>query len=138
LTHTPGTSVLQPSVSPDGTQLSYSAVAAGLSYLETTPVAGGPARRFHRDTTRAYQTMGAWSPDGSAIALSDWNFATDHINLALASLQGGEVRRLTATTDAFEVAPTWTRDGRSLVYVSTDFTSRMRVADVSRLLAARP
>jgi Tol biopolymer transport system component len=138
LTHARGAGVDDPDVSPDGTQLAYQVIARGLSYVETVPVTGGPPRRFHADTTRAYQDTPFWSPDGSRIVFSDWNFATDHYNLALASLPGGEVRRLTTTTDRFEFDATWTHDGDSLVFISVAAVQRVRVADVSRLLGASP
>ncbi|MEM9556746.1 MAG: amidohydrolase family protein [Acidobacteriota bacterium] len=54
------------------------------------------------------------SPDGSQVVFE----ALGH--LWLRALPDGTPRRLTTQTDHFEAYPSWSRDGRSIVYVSWD------------------
>jgi Tol biopolymer transport system component len=140
LTHgTGGASIFGHAVSPDGAQVAYSYNVAGLAYLEVMPADGGLSRRFHPDTTRAWQEGAAWSPDGSRLAFAKWDYATNHTNLTTVSLAQGEMRKLTTTTDVFEYGTRWTPDGRTLVYGSGRGTTHVVTANVSRLLAvARP
>jgi Tol biopolymer transport system component len=137
LTHAEGgASIFGHAESPDGAQVAYSYNVAGLAYLEVMPAAGGPSRRFHPDTTRAWQQDAAWSPDGSRLAFSNWDYATNHTNLTTVSLPQGEMHRLTTTTDVFEYGMRWTPDGRTLVYASARGTTHVVTAELSRLLAA--
>jgi Tol biopolymer transport system component len=140
LTHAEGgASIGLIAVSSDGAQVAYSYFVAGLAYLEVVPAAGGASRRFHTDSTRAYQVGADWSPDGARIVAGDWNYESNHINLMTVSFPQGVVRRLTTTTDAFEGDVHWTPDGRTLVFTSNRSTTRVMSANVSRLLAvARP
>ncbi len=131
-----GASIFAPAVSPDGAQTAYSYLVGGLSYLEVAPAAGGPSRRFHADSTRAYQAFAVWSPDGSRIVFSDWNFETNHYNLSSIALADGTMRSLTTTRDRFEFGAEFTPDGASLVFISVGVSARVVNADVSRLLAA--
>jgi Tol biopolymer transport system component len=131
-----GANISGDAVSPDGAHVAYSYLVAGLAYLEVMPTAGGPSRRFHTDSTRAWQTFAAWSPDGSRIVVSDWNYETNRGNLLVVTYPQGVARRLTTTTDAFEYGAQWTPDGRALVFASGRGTESVMSANVSRLLAA--
>ena len=131
-----GANIWWDAVSPDGAQVAYSYLVAGLGYLEVMLTVGGPARRFHTDSTRAWQAYPAWSPDGSRIVVSDWNYETNRENLLVVTYPQGVARRLTTTTDAFEWGAQWTPDGQTLVFASGRGTERVMSADVSRLLAA--
>jgi Tol biopolymer transport system component len=139
LTHAEGgASIGSIAVSPDGAQVAYSYLVSGLAFLEVVPSVGGPSRRFSNDSARTYQVGAQWSPDGSRIAVSDWNYETNFANMMAVSFPQGAARRLTTTTDAFETNPHWTPDGRTLVFVSGRGTTRYVTADLSRLLAQRP
>ena len=122
-------------VSPDGAQVAYSYLVSGWGFVETVPAAGGTPRRFSTDTTRVYQVIPRWSPDGSRIAISDFNYETNLGNLLVVPATQDAGRRLPAAPDAWEQDQRWTPDGRSLVYSSARAMNRFVTADVSRVLA---
>jgi Tol biopolymer transport system component len=123
-------------VSPDGAQIAYAYLVGGWGFVETVPVEGGAPRRFSTDTARVYQIDPRWSPDGSRIAISDFNYETNLWNLLVVPATEGAGRRLPAAPDAWEQDQRWTPDGRSLVYRSARTMVRFVTADVSRVLAA--
>jgi len=136
LTHAEGSATVGPGleISPDGAHVSYTLLNRGWGFVEVTPAEGGAPRRFTTDTAKVYQLWRAWSPDGSHLAWSDWDFDTNAYDLMSASYPDGAVRRLTTGADAFDWAAHWTPDGRSLVYLSLRVPTRYVTADVSRLL----
>jgi TolB protein len=123
-------------LSPDGSQVAYGYLVSGWEFIEVVPADGGTPRRLTTDTARVYQDGPRWSPDGTEILVSDWNFETNLSNLLLYSVASGDARRLPAEPDVQEFSATWTPDGGSLVYVRGSSRIRFVTADLSRLLAA--
>jgi Tol biopolymer transport system component len=60
--------------SPDGSQVAYFEYKDAWGFTEVTPTAGGPPRRLTRRTDFVFQTAPLWSPDGTRLAVSDWDF----------------------------------------------------------------
>ena len=116
--------VYNPSWSPDGTQVVFSALKGGLSDLFIYTLASGSVRQLTAD---AYADLHpAWSPDGKSIA-----FATDRFTSRLDDLQFGELRvglldlvfgdiRPLPGDDAGakQVSPQWAPAGDAVYYVS--------------------
>lgn len=123
-------------LSPDGTRVAYGYQVAGWEFLEVVPSEGGTPRRFSTDSVRVYQNVPQWSPDGTQIAVSDWNFETNLANQMVVSVADGASRRLPATPDVHEFNARWTPDGRSLIHLRSTNATRFVTADLSRVLAA--
>ena len=108
-----------PAWSPDGSTIAFS----GTRDVLTVPATGGKVRNLtrSRESWRGNFTP-AYSPDGRTIAFSR---STDAFNsdIFLMSADGKNLRRLTrsqGTHDALgeEHGPSWSPDGRTIVFVS--------------------
>lgn len=118
LTTEPGLE-LDPSFSPDGQALVYSAVREGRFVLVVRDLAaGGRETQLTFGDGQAFEP--AWSPDGTTIAFHD----AEQGGLWLVAATGGEPRRLTV----FGSRPAWSPDGRQLVFQSE---SRPALADTA-------
>jgi Tol biopolymer transport system component len=60
----------------------------------------------------------AFSPDGKELAFVRTNGALNMADIFITPLNGGEPRRLTFDNTVIPSPPTWTRDGRSIVFSS--------------------
>jgi Tol biopolymer transport system component len=125
-------------LSPDGSQVAYASFPGGWGFLEVIPAAGGTPRRLTTATERVYHLAPVWSPDGSRIALMDYDYPGDTYDVGLVTWPGGEWTRLTRTPAVTEGGPEWTPDGRSFVFVHNTIVSRVVVVPVAELLAPRP
>jgi Tol biopolymer transport system component len=85
-------------LSPDGTQIAYSANGSGQYNLWMQPIAGGDARRLTDYTDNAVRSV-AWSPDGSTIAFAADHHGDEQYQIYLVPAAGGQPRRLTSATD---------------------------------------
>ena len=107
---------IQPSWSPDGTQIAFSGLRNGLSDLYLVSVDDGAIRRLTEDAFAERQP--AWSPDGRSLA-----FVTDRFSSSIEGLQLGaheiaridvstrEVVRLPGFAGAQHGSPQWTVQG---------------------------
>jgi Tol biopolymer transport system component len=124
-----------PSWSPDGTRIVFSALKGGLSDLFIYSLETGKVERLTADAFADLHP--AWSPDGRTIAL-----ATDRSTSSVEELRFGALRiglldlatgiiRPAApdTSPAKQVSPQWAPDGRSIYFVS----DRSGISNVLRL-----
>jgi serine/threonine protein kinase len=100
-----------PSLSPDGTDLVYVSQSAGNSDVYVRPVGSDTASAVNLTAdSPASDSMPAFSPDGQSIAFS--SLRENSAGIFVMGRRGDSIRRLTNVgTD-----PTWTPDGREIVY----------------------
>jgi Tol biopolymer transport system component len=100
--------IQDPSESPDGKRLAYSAMA--MVYVQDLPE--GEPRRLTASEEPEFKP--AWSPDGASIAYVTWNeLGEGHIWLAASD--GGQPPRRLTTTPAFYTDPVFSPDGSRIV-----------------------
>ena len=115
--------IFNPTWSPDGRYVAFSALIGGMTDLYTLDVESGQRQRL---TSDLYADLApAWSPDGRRIA-----FVTDRFTSNLENLDIGDYRIgfIDPQTGAIEEAPNlpnskninpqWSRDGSSLYFLS--------------------
>jgi Tol biopolymer transport system component len=114
--------IYNPSWSPDGTQIVFSALARGFTDLFIYTPANGALQQITDDAFSDLHP--AWSPDGKTIA-----FASDHFTTSLDDLRFGParialldlatkaVRPLTASRDGKQISPQWAPDGQAIYFV---------------------
>ncbi len=108
---------IQPSVSPDGSELAFVARVdgrLGTGGIWTVPTAGGTPRLVHYEESE-YRTAPAWTPDGRTLLyVSDEMGSND---VAIVPVQGGNPIVLTADT-MHEYSPSASPDGTRMAFVS--------------------
>lgn len=105
-----------PSVSPDGSQVVYSAnsedgVTAALMVQTTAPV---PARELTHASDGRRDVMAAWSPDGREIAFTRLG-DKDECSIMLMPSSGGEARTLGHCVPDQMMGYSWHPDGKHLI-----------------------
>ena len=115
--------VLNPTWSSDGNRIAFSGLVGGLTDLFVYDIAASSLKRLTNDAFAELDP--AWSPDGKRIAFATDRFTTNletldagFLRLALLDVDSGEVRNLAGFTGAKNISPQWTRDGRSLFFLS--------------------
>jgi len=120
--------------SPDGGSIAFSAVTGGLTDLYVYHLEAGELRRLTNDQYADLQP--SWSPDGRSIAFATDRFTTDlatmrigEYALAVMDVAAGRVREVPGFTGVKHLNPQWTRDGRSLYFLSdpVGFTNVYRI-----------
>lgn len=97
-----------PRFAPDSSVLLFTRREGSASALYRVAVVGGEPRKLIDDAL-----AGDWSPDGKTIAFIRNRTGTDRFStLCIASLAGGEVRELAASTVEDYAAPRWSPDGK--------------------------
>jgi dipeptidyl aminopeptidase/acylaminoacyl peptidase len=113
-----------PSWSPDGTRIVFSALKGGFSDLFVYTLATGELRPLTADGFADLQP--AWSPDGRTIALATDRFTSSMqtlefgpLRVGLLDLETGIIRPAAdAAEGAKQVSPQWTPDGGAIYFVS--------------------
>ena len=124
--------VFDPTWSPDGRQIAFSALRGGATDLYVFDLGSGALRRLTRDAFADLQP--AWSPDGRTIAFASDRFTSSldsltfgAYRLAALDLESGDVRELPSLANAKNIDPQWI--GQDLVFIS----DADRVSNVFRL-----
>ncbi len=115
--------IFQPSWSPDGKSIAFSAQTGGYTDLFVHDISAGTTKRL---TTDAYADLQpAWSPDGSRLAFVTDRFSTDLSKLAYGPMRIAQVVVSTGAIAAIDtglagsaVNPQWSSDGRGLFFIS--------------------
>jgi Tol biopolymer transport system component len=94
----------------DSNQNTYSINLLSVDDLET--------RKLTEPRSEQQDWGPAFSPDGKELAFVRTNGALNVADIFIMPLRGGEPRRLTFDNTAIPSPPTWTRDGRSIVFSS--------------------
>jgi dipeptidyl aminopeptidase/acylaminoacyl peptidase len=100
--------------SPDGNTIAFISNISGRNNIWLVPANGGwPKQLTISDQQQAYLT---WSSDGKWIAfMSDYD-GDEQWDIFLVSPLNGEVINLTNSPDASEELPSWSPDGKKIVY----------------------
>ena len=103
-----------PQFSPDGGQIAFSSTRSGRQEIWVCESdgsgCGALAPTPHGGTPR-------WSPDGRSIAFDAWSEQYVHADIFTIEVDTLAVRRVT-TSDADDIVPSWSRDGRSIYFAS--------------------
>ena len=115
--------IFNPTWSPDGTVIAFSAIVGGFSDLYTY--------NFDQDVLREMTSDGftdlhpAWSPDSRSIAFVTDRFSTDlsrlaygNYGLALMDRMTGRIDALPGFPNAKNINPQWSSDGKSLYFLA--------------------
>ncbi len=127
-----------PSWSPDGHQVAFWSKRGGVSGYYVMPAVGGAATKlvttpFSQDS---YFGPAAWSPDGTQIAVTQYEPVGTHfaVSLELVSVATRESRRLAIPgTQESRVDLSWSHDGRYIAYMDI----AQQLAETSQLIVLR-
>ncbi|HVR70118.1 MAG TPA: BamA/TamA family outer membrane protein [Vicinamibacteria bacterium] len=126
--------IFDPSFSPDGQSVVFSANTGGLLDLWVYDLRAGRLRRLTDDAFAELQP--AWSPDGRTIAFSTDRFTSrledlyfGDYRLAALDVATGAVRELPSFAGAKNIDPQWSTDGSSLYFIA----DRNGISNVYRL-----
>ena len=125
--------VYSPSWSPDGDQLTFTAIArSGFSDIYVFSRNTGALQQL---TSDSYDDRDpSWSPDGRSIAFSSDRTSVGeagHYNIFTYEVASGTIRYVTFGEQT-DLSPTWSPDGSKLAYISTrrDSTGKYTAQDI--------
>ena len=115
--------ILNPTWSPDGQSIAFSATVGGDSDLFIYDLAAGTSKRVTNDLYADLQPV--WSPDGDRIAFVTDRFTTNakllnpgDYQLAVLDVATGGISPVSTFAQGKNINPQWTPDSRSLFFVS--------------------
>ncbi len=115
--------IVNPTWSPDGNAICFSAMTQGLTDLFVYDLKASRLRRLTNDAFADVQP--AWSPDGTRIAFATDRFSTNLDTLAIGPLRlavldvaSGAISPVTADVEKDAFDPQWAPDSRTLYFVS--------------------
>src|SRR6266566_2755825 len=118
--------IFNPTWSPDGKMIAFSAQVGGVTDLFTYELESGQLRRLTDDPYADLEP--AWSPDGSVIAFVTDRFSTSLDALSYGDYQlavidprgsgAGQIRQLPHLAHAKHINPQWSPDGQSLYFIA--------------------
>lgn len=112
---TRGARLMEPDVAPDGRMVAVQ-VGGPWNALVMTDADGRVVRTLAERTADVNWASPRWSPDGSRIAVSRW-LRGGRYDVVVMDTAGRIVRELTADR-ALDMTPTWSPDGRYVVFSS--------------------
>src|SRR6266704_1368831 len=115
--------IFNPTWSPDGKMIAFSAQVGGVTDLFTYSLDNGQLQRLTDDPYADLEP--AWSPDGSQIAFVTDRFTTSLNQLSYGDYQlavmdarpGARIRQLPHLAKAKHINPQWSPDGKSLYFL---------------------
>ena len=115
--------ILNPSWSPDGRSIAFSATSGGHSDLFVYDLEKSALRRLTNDSYADLQP--AFSPDGAQLAFATDRFSTDltvlnagPLRLGVVELASGRIDSLPTFDHGKSINPQWAADGRTLYFLS--------------------
>ena len=115
--------ILNPTWSSDGRLIAFSGLVGGLNDLFVYDLDANSLKRLTNDAFAELDP--AWSPDGRRIAFATDRFTSNlellesgDLRIAVLDVATGDVRSVAGFRDAKNIGPQWTRDGRSLYFLS--------------------
>ena len=115
--------ILNPTWSPDGRFVAFSALAGGLTDIFIYDLETDRLKKMTDDSFA--DLYPAWSPDGSSIAFVTDRFSTDlsilsigNYELALMDPETGNIKKVPGFSDAKNINPQWSSDSQSLYFLS--------------------
>jgi Tol biopolymer transport system component len=115
--------ILNPAWSPDGNLIAFSGLIGGFNDLFVYDLKAKSLRRLTNDAFAELDP--AWSPDSRQLLFSTDRFSTNVTTLTAGNLQiavmdvaSGNVRSIGGFSDAKNIDPQWTADGRGVYFLS--------------------
>jgi Tol biopolymer transport system component len=115
--------IFGPAWSPDGRAVAFSGMSQGATDLFVFDLERSSLRRLTDDLFADLQPV--WSPDGRTLAFVTDRFTTNletlttgQLRLATIDIAVGDVRPIDAFGDGKHISPQWSRDGRTLYFIS--------------------
>ncbi|MBI4422060.1 MAG: PD40 domain-containing protein, partial [Gemmatimonadetes bacterium] len=115
--------VFNPTWSPDGRYVAFSALVGGLMDLYSYDLQEQLLKRLTNDAYAEIEP--AWSPDGTTLAFVTDRFSSDlprlrmgNYRIGLMDPSTGAIRPAPSFTDGKNVNPQWSPDGQSIYFVS--------------------
>jgi len=115
--------ILNPTWSPNGRMISFSALSGGVSDLFIYDLETDVLKKMTDDPFADIQP--AWSPDGNKIVFVTDRFSTDLPNLsmgkyelALLDPESGQIEKVKGFIRSHNINPQWSPDARSLYFIS--------------------
>ncbi|MGN6592631.1 MAG: hypothetical protein ACTHJX_07025, partial [Terriglobales bacterium] len=114
--------VFNPTWSPDGRQIAFSAIAGGFTNLYLLNLDNGAVRKLTDD--RYAELQPAWSPDGRTLAFVTDRFTANlddlshgNFRLALMDMASGAITPAVLAGGGYQTNPQWAPGGQSLYFV---------------------